>query len=75
MELRLTDYKPCGEYECGCRSCDRIFASNEAFDRHLTGAIGSTRNCAENPATRGLVLDSKGRWKRPRTTQGAMNDK
>ena len=65
MQLSLTNYHP-QRAESGCRTCNRIFASDEAFDMHRTGDYEKGRQCAENPAHRGLELDLKGRWRRTR---------
>ena len=65
LELPLTGYTPAG-YECGCRTCDRVFSSEEAFDLHRVGDYSEGRRCAENPATQGLRLSSRGIWQRDR---------
>ena len=67
IELPLTGYAPSG-YECGCRTCDRVFSSEEAFDLHRVGDYSEGRKCAENPATQGLTLNSRGIWQRDRST-------
>ena len=69
MELTLNTYNP-QRAEAGCRSCLRVFASDEAFDMHRTGDYERGRQCAENPAHRGLELDNKGRWRRARNEAG-----
>ena len=66
LELPLTGYSPAG-YECGCRTCNRVFSSEEAFDLHRVGDYSQGRKCAENPATQGLTLSSRGTWQRDRS--------
>ena len=67
MELSLTNYHP-QHAEAGCRSCNKVFASDRAFDQHLVGRIGEGRNCSENLSGAGLELDIKGRWRVPTLT-------
>ena len=66
FELSLTNHHP-QHAEAGCRSCDRVFASDKAFDRHRTGHIGEGRNCSENLSEAGLELDIRGRWRVPKS--------
>ena len=63
MELSLKNHEPRGA-ECGCRSCDRVFASERAFDAHRIGEHSEGRKCAENLSPVGLEMDSRGRWRR-----------
>ena len=72
-QLRLSEYQPSG-YECGCRTCDRVFSSEEAFERHRLGNYLEGRKCAKYPATQGLALTSKGTWQRDRSTDHAGGD-
>ena len=64
--LALDGYEPSG-YECGCRTCDQVFSSEEAFDLHRVGDYSEGRKCAHNPATQGLTLSSRGIWQRDRS--------
>ena len=68
--LALDGYEPSG-YECGCRTCDRVFSSEEAFDLHRVGDYSEGRKCADNPATQGLTLSSRGIWQRDRSANAA----
>ena len=65
MELNLATYHP-QRAEAGCRTCNRIFASDEAFDMHRTGSYEEGRKCAQNLSHQGLELDNRGRWRRAR---------
>ena len=71
--LRLQGYEPTG-YECGCRTCDRVFSSEEAFDLHRVGDYSEGRKCADNPATQGLTLTSRGIWQRDRRSQSVRGE-
>ena len=69
-ELSLMGYQPAG-FECVCRTCDRVFSSEEAFDLHRVGDYSEGRKCADNPATQGLTLSSRGIWQRDRSANAA----
>ena len=73
LELPLTGYSTAG-FECGCRTCDRVFSSEEAFDLHRVGDYSEGRKCADNPATQGLTLTPRGIWQRDRSADAAGGD-
>ena len=71
--LSLREYTPV-RYECGCRTCDRVFSSEEAFDLHRVGDYSEGRKCADNPATQGLTLTPRGIWQRDRNVATTGGD-
>jgi len=66
LEAKTQDYQLRNGSECGCPGCHRIFASEDAFDKHRVGDYSDGRKCSENPAHQCLELDSRGRWRRSR---------
>lgn len=67
MELSLNNHEPRNS-ECGCRTCDRVFASERAFDAHRIGEPSEVRKCAENLSGVGLEMDLRGRWRQAKSS-------
>ena len=67
MELSLNNHEPRNS-ECGCRTCDRVFASERAFDAHRIGEPSEGRKCAENLSGVGLEMDLRGRWRQAKSS-------
>ena len=65
--MSLNNHEPRGS-ECGCRTCDRVFASERAFDAQRIGEPSEDRKCAENLSGVGLEMDLRGRWRQAKSS-------
>jgi uncharacterized C2H2 Zn-finger protein len=63
-EIIDRNYIPRGEGESRCPTCNRIFTSTWAFDRHRIGEHGVNRSCLSPWIIPTLKLDYKGRWRK-----------
>jgi len=65
MEASLKEVEATARHfqRTGCRTCDRVFTSTEAFDKHRVGEYGVDRECVSEPRSVGLTLTSEGYWR------------